>query len=586
MIGLRRALLAIAVAGAAAAGAVTAIEATSADPALSTFNVVSVPVIGLAWIAAGLAAWLRRPQNRTGPLMTIVGFTWMLAGIVELWSVPAVVFAGYLVGPVFVVATAHVALAFPSGRLPSKSLRALVAGLYAAATVGQLPGMLLVHLSSSYKQCEGGCPHNPLLVHADKIADHFVGKLDEGVGALLLLLVVRALVLRWRHASVPRRRLLAPVLWPTVVMLVLLIAVLVGAVFGIPQMLGSAGWIAVLVAFGAIPFAFLIGLVRTRVTRAGAVEELMSKLEHTPARGELRDALAAALGDPSIELAYWLPHRQGYVDADGGGLELPQGGRRAVAEIEHDGRPVAAIVHDATLLDQPQLIRSVGAAAALALENERLEAELRAQIQEVRASRTRLVEAQDTARRRLERSLHDGAQQRLASLALSLRLARSRIEKDPSAATEMIEAAEKELGHAIDELRELARGIHPAVLTDRGLAAALESLVTRSPMPVEVAELPKERLPPQVESAAYLVVAEALRNSSRYADATGAVVRVAKDNGLALVEVKDDGVGGADPSRGTGLRMLGDRLSAIDGSLEVVSAPGEGTIVYAEIPCA
>jgi signal transduction histidine kinase len=196
------------------------------------------------------------------------------------------------------------------------------------------------------------------------------------------------------------------------------------------------------------------------------------------------------------------------------------------------------------------------------------------------------VEAQDMARRRLERSLHDGAQQRLASLALSLRLARSRIEKDPPAAAEMIEAAEKELGHAIDELRELARGIHPAVLTDRGLAAALESLVTRSPMPVEVAELPEERLPPQVESAAYLVVAEALRNSSRYADATGAVVRVAKDNGLALVEVKDDGVGGADPSRGTGLRMLGDRLSAIDGSLEVVSAPGEGTIVYAEIPCA
>ena len=221
-----------------------------------------------------------------------------------------------------------------------------------------------------------------------------------------------------------------------------------------------------------------------------------------------------------------------------------------------------------------------------ALEYQRINAELRARFEDVRASRARLLEDEDAARRQLERDLHDGAQQRLVALALELRLARGRIKEDPDKAEELLMNAEQELGRAIDDLRELARGIHPAVLTDRGLRPALEALASKAGVPVDLALLPEERLPAGVESALYVVVAEALSNATRYSEASECTVKIARDNGLALVEVKDDGVGGADPNGGNGLRALADRVGALDGNLEVVSAPGEGTIVYAEIPCA
>ena len=221
-----------------------------------------------------------------------------------------------------------------------------------------------------------------------------------------------------------------------------------------------------------------------------------------------------------------------------------------------------------------------------ASEYERLNAELRARFEEVRASRARLVEDEADARRRIERTLHDGAQQRLTALALDLRMARSRVKDDPDKAEEMIARAEQELARAIEDLREIARGIHPAVLSDRGLRPALESLAGKAELPVELAAIPDERMPESVERAAYDVVAEAVANAGRHSHASHCVVKVVRQNGHALVEVKDDGVGGADPKLGKGLRVLADRLSAHDGVLELVSAPGEGTIVYAEIPCA
>jgi signal transduction histidine kinase len=219
-------------------------------------------------------------------------------------------------------------------------------------------------------------------------------------------------------------------------------------------------------------------------------------------------------------------------------------------------------------------------------EYERLNTELRTRFEEVRASRARLVEDEADARRRIERTLHDGAQQRLTALALDLRLARSRVKDDPAKAEEMIAHAEGELAKAIEDLREIARGIHPAVLSDRGLKPALESLAGKAELPVELAAVPEERMPENVERAAYNVVAEAVANAAHHANASHCVVKVVRENGHALVEVKDDGVGGADPGQGNGLRVLADRLSALDGVLELVSAPGEGTIVYAEIPCA
>jgi PAS domain S-box-containing protein len=206
--------------------------------------------------------------------------------------------------------------------------------------------------------------------------------------------------------------------------------------------------------------------------------------------------------------------------------------------------------------------------------------------QELRASRARIVEATDSERRRLERDLHDGAQQRLVALSLSLRLTRSRIDTDPDAAAELLDEAVEELAGATAELRELARGIHPAILTDRGLGAALKALAARAPVPVEVTSTVEERLPPAVEAAVYFVAAEALTNVARYADATRAEVRIERGPAGVSVVVTDDGAGGADPGSGSGLRGLADRVATLDGVLEVVSPPGEGTIVKAAIPCA
>jgi signal transduction histidine kinase len=214
-----------------------------------------------------------------------------------------------------------------------------------------------------------------------------------------------------------------------------------------------------------------------------------------------------------------------------------------------------------------------------------LDAELRAKVTELRASRSRIVQAGDEQRRRIERDLHDGAQQRLMALGINLRLVRDRIERDPQEAAELVDASLQELGEATGELRELARGIHPAVLTDRGLEAALKGLAGRSPVPVEVVETPDDRLPSSVESAVYFVVAEALTNVARYAQAQTATVSVARHNGEVEVEVSDDGVGGADPEQGSGLRGLADRVAALDGRLELASADGGGTTVRASIPC-
>jgi signal transduction histidine kinase len=359
-------------------------------------------------------------------------------------------------------------------------------------------------------------------------------------------------------------------------------------VLGLPNEISDVATLLALVAFAILPFAFLAGLVRSRYSRAGAVGELIERLNNPEADRSLGLALADALGDRSLKLVYWRPSAGHYVTYDGRPVELPEAGSgRAVTEVEREGIRVGAIIHDASLADEPGLVRAVAASAALALENERLEAELRARLDELQTSRSRLVEVSMFERRRLERDLHDGAQQRLVALSLQLGLAKRRLEEgQDGAASAMLDAARDELARALEELRELARGIHPAVLTDRGLEPALEALAERAPLPVSLDQMPAERLPAPVEAAAYFVVAEALTNVVKYAGASTAAVRIRRNGSYAVVEVHDDGVGGADPTIGTGLRGLADRLAALDGRLEVHSPPGEGTTVRAEVPCA
>jgi signal transduction histidine kinase len=450
-------------------------------------------------------------------------------------------------------------------------------------TVGVLSLWLFYDPSTDCEEC----PENVFMVEDSETAVGILGTIVNLIAIVLLGLVVRSLVRRWRGATRAERRLYAPMYGAGIALMIALLAQLSLQSAGSGDDALTAVFLVALVPFALVPFLFMGAFMRTRLIQSGAVGELVARLSEAPAERNLRDALAKALDDPSLELVYWLPERDHYVDAAGHRVELPEDGPdRRVTKIERDGECVAAIIHDSTMPEVREHAERVGAAAALALENERLDAELRAKIDELRASRERMLRIGLEERRRLERDLHDGAQQRLVSMALNIRLARAKLNEDPLAADRLLESAGTELDSALAELRELARGIHPAVLSDRGLGTALETLASRAPVPVELAELPEERLPEAVELAAYFVVAEALTNVAKYAEASHATVQVERENGRVVVEVSDDGVGGADPGRGTGLRGLADRLAVVEGRLQVESEKGHGTRITARIPCA
>jgi len=336
---------------------------------------------------------------------------------------------------------------------------------------------------------------------------------------------------------------------------------------------------------GIAPVAFLIGLLSARLARS-AVADLFVELGAKPASRDLRDALARSLRDPSLTLAYWLPEFQSWADASGNSVTLPaQDYRRATTLVEHDGTPLAALVHDGSLRDEPELLDSVSAAAGIALENGRLNAELNARLVELRGSRVRLIEAGSKERQRLERNLHDGAQQRLVALSLELRLVEKRLGDDTQVSV-ALSHARSEIAMSLEELRDVARGIHPTVVTAHGLAVALESLVARAPVPVRMTVDLDERPPEALEVAAYYLVCESLANIGKHAHATSATIDVARSNGQFVIEVADDGSGGADTERGSGLRGIADRVEALDGRLRVWTPRGHGTRVRADIPCA
>jgi signal transduction histidine kinase len=537
--------------------------------------------IGWGFTGTGLYAWRRRPGNNIGPLMIAVGFSGLLKALT--FSNDSVVFTiGSLAEVLIYALLVHLLLSFPSGQLESGVDRLLVAIAYFNTTVVQLAGFLF---TDPAKEGCARCPANPLLItHSHAAAAIVAAQMDISIA--LLGAVVAILYRRSRDSTTSQRRGLAPVLAVGALTFVLLMTELIVEQASLSSSVADGLTLALLGSLACLPFAFLVGLMRFRFSQAEAISSLVGRLGGGAGRVSLRDALADALGDPTLQLAYWVPTQAAYVDADGQPLRIdppPEG--KITTTIEKDGTRVAAIVHDADLADERDLMQAVGAAAALTLENERLDAELRAHVDELRASRARIVTAQYEERRRLERDLHDGAQQRLMALGINLRLARDRVGADAESAA-LLDGSLEELNEATRELRELARGIHPAALTDRGLASALNGLAGRSPVQVELrVQTPDRRLPSPVESAVYFVVAEALTNAARYAQARKVKVTVARNNGQVDVQVSDDGVGGADPAHGSGLRGLSDRVAALDGRLELTSADGDGTTVTAKIPC-
>ena len=524
--------------------------------------------ISLSYVLCGLVAWRRRPGSRLGPLMVVAGFAAALSNLA--WANdPVVQSIGLSFDLVPLVIFMHVFLAFPDGRLRTRFDRLLIGGGYLTAIAGQICVMAMGAFGAD----------NPLtLVQWSGFATAAYHTILVVISALALAALV-VLMIRRRTRGRPRRRAVTLLIDAFALGLVMTAVLLMWGMFAGP------GFVVVqrltLVVFGLAPVAFLIGLLDSHLGRAAA-GNLFVRLRENP--GDLRVVLAQTLRDPSLALLYWLPQYATWVDERGVPAALPADDDRAATVIEHDGAPLAALVHDPSLRDERELLDAVTAAAAIALENGRLQAELRAHVEELRGSRARVLEAGQRERQRLERNLHDGAQQRLIALSLDLGLLESRLGSDPSA-REALAKAKQEIALSLDELRDVARGLHPAVLSGHGLAVAVESVVARAPVPARLTVTLDGRMPEPVEVAAYYVVCEGLANVGKHARASLTTVDIQRVDDTLIVEIVDDGVGGADTERGSGLRGLADRVEALGGRLRVWTPTGKGTRVRAEIPC-
>jgi signal transduction histidine kinase len=546
-------------------GGLVAITAASE---ITPIHAVLLHWLSLSYSVSGLVAWWRRPANRIGPLMVLTGFTTL--GSTLYWAENAVAHTvGVALDLVPAVLIVHVFLAYPTGRLRGRFERVLLTIGYVAAIGGQLVVMLL----------DGVTPNQVLAVaHEPDIAQFILG-IELVVISLVALTAVGVLIARRRVGGRPLRRSFSLLIDAFALGLVAIAVLLVVGVFGGPAF-PTIQQVS-LAALGLAPIAFLAGLLDSRLART-SVGDLVVELRSEPA--DLRTPLARALRDPSLELVYWLPQFGSWADQDGKGVDLPSDGARAITMIERDTKPVAALVHNPALKDELELLDAVTAAAAIALENGRLQAELRANVDELRGSRARVIEAGQKERQRLERDLHDGAQQRLVALSLDLGVLESRLGGDPDA-NSILAKARDEVAVSLAELRDVARGLHPAVLTAHGLAVALESLAAHTTVPVRLSVDLQERVAERVEVAAYYVVSESLANIGKHARATAATVDVAHTGRQLVVEVVDDGVGGADTEQGSGLRGLADRVEGLGGQLRIWTPLGGGTRVRAELPC-
>jgi signal transduction histidine kinase len=477
---------------------------------------------GFALLFLGLVAWSRRPGSGVGPVMSATGFAWFLG---VLWA-PAVFLHR---GPL-----AQLLISYPGGRLSSRLQRVGVAAAYAYAA-------------------------------ADVVAGSNYATIIFALG--LVALSAR----RYVEATGPERRArLASLIAAAAFGLVLVAGAIV-------RLAGVGSGFVVLLAYDLTVCLIAIGLFADLLWgrwAQGAVTGLVVDLGEPVTGATLRDRLAQALGDPTLVVGYWLTEQGRYVDDAGRPVVLPAtGAERAVTPIEESGRRIAVLVHDRAVLDDHALLAAVGSAAQLAVANARLQAEVGTRVGEVEASRRRIVEASDEQRGRLERELREGAERRLAQVAELL--------ADDGEPLADVRAG---LDAARAELREFARGMHPATLTERGLEEAVRELAGRCPVTVEVA-VPPARFPPAIEAAAYFVCAESLTNVAKHAEASTVHIGITQESGQLTVVVADDGIGGADPSRSSGLRGLSDRVEALGGSLAVESPPGGGTRVMAELPC-
>jgi signal transduction histidine kinase len=568
----------------AGAGAV-ACTLVAAAPALRgvDYNVTATTVrvtVATCFIGAALVAVLRRPANRTWLLLAAVGFLWLVQDLSWLpGALPFTIAATYerLYEPVL----AHLVLAFPHGRLPGRRERIVIAIAYVWTLLNNPARMLVYDPAVDCRRC----PDNLLLVGQHRDVWRDINDVTSVVSVVVIVSVVAVIVRHWIVATRAARHVMAPALWAAGPAAAYLVGIEIADLVDLGGGAGRFVYEVLPLGLAVLPIGFLLSILRTRLSYA-EVGGLLSELGGGGvAPGRVREVLARVLHDPSLELRYWSPSTRGYVDADGVPAPSDAGRGRTARRVDGESGPLALVVVDEAALHEPGLVDAAGAMVRLALENERLQAEVRSQLVQLRSATARLVKAGDEARRRLERDLHDGAQQRLLALAMNLGRARSRLngETDPQV-EEFLALSAADLQEAITELRELARGIHPVLLTQEGLASALHALADRSPLPV-VVTADTERCEPSVESAAYFLVSEAVTNAARHSAASRVQVGVRREGAALIVSIADDGIGGAAVGGGTGLQGMQDRSVAAGGTFRLTSEPGAGTVVEASLPC-
>jgi signal transduction histidine kinase len=565
--GIRWLVAAVAIAIGAAAQAIAGRhgEVTTYAGAAAPLALLELMAAGTL-VTSGLLSWRGRP--RVAALAVVAGLAWLAPDFVGWDAGPDGIRSVALLAPgLTLAAVVHLVAGAPSGRTTSPPARALVVAVYlelAVVTVGRA----LFRDPFQDPNCWSDCAANVFLVHADPEAARFLTRADLVFAVVVGVALTALSVARWLSASVAARRAQGPVLAAGsafVVVQALWAARLLRAPLEDPHHAAFANLFAArslaLIALGA---AIAWTVIRAARARA-AVGRLIGELRDAPAPLDLQGALARAVGDPGLVVAYPIGDRARYVDARGQPVDMPPaGGVQAVTSIERDGAPVAWVLHDPAALGEGDLAREIGAAAQLAVDNERLQAQSHAQVRELRASRARVVETADAARRNLERDLHDGAQQRLVSLSLMLQLAADSLAPHVAA---QIGAAESELRAATVELRELAHGIHPAALSEEGLGSAIRALADRVSLAINGLDLPTTRLPPAIETAAYFLVDEVARGSER------TTVSMRADARALTIELDADAVDGARLSHAR------DRIAALDGELAV-----EGGHVSTRIP--
>ncbi len=551
-----------------------------------TYHAVKSPVeltlfitVGLAFVATGITAWRTRPHDNTGRLMVIAGLLWLAKGL--SFSNNSLAFTiGWMLTVAYFAVLIQVVLGFPLGRLRRGWERWFVGGCY-VYYIGSAMCELLFADPGKQIEGTGKSPINLLLIRDDP--DIFAalqgvfGIVDVSIG----LFMVGVLVARWRAGTPAYRSAFAP-LWLAGVLGTAVAVALYVINAKSPGALTHWGPYLAYPATALSPLAVVVGLWRYRVARS-AVSDVMVEVGSAPLGEGFTNALRRALRDPSLVLWSWSPERGRYLDADGKPQKMPdENAPRAVTVLERDGVAVGALVHDRSLRDQPQLLAAVRSAATVAMDNQRLQAELEAQLEEVRESRGRIVAAGDAQRRRLERDLHDGAQQRLVAATILLR--RAQRAPDEARMRELLTQGTNELESALVELRELARGVYPPVLQERGLGSALTSLAERAPLPVEIVDTLRARLPAPVELAAYFIAAEAVANAMKHSSATLVEIFLRCEDGRLRVVISDDGCGGATYTHGGGLSGLIDRASALGGDISLSSPPGSGTALTLTLP--